>query len=107
MALRCQYFGYLPVGVAGGVYELPCRVGEVSGPFENTKKLLPAHSILGSIGERIFLIATSEINGHPKMQTLQTADHADCGVSRKLRPRKLRPQTLKTQTLWVSRKLRP
>ena len=27
-----------------GVYELPCRVGEVSGPFENTTKLLPAHS---------------------------------------------------------------
>ena len=33
-----------PVGVAGGVYELPCRVGEVSGPFENTEKLFPAHS---------------------------------------------------------------
>ena len=29
-----------PVGVARGVYELPFRVGEVSGPFENTEKLL-------------------------------------------------------------------
>ena len=86
MVLRCQYFLQLPVGVAGGVYELPCRIGEVRGPFENTKKLLPAHSpsislalgIFLEVGERIFLIATSKINGHPEMQTLQTADHADC-----------------------------
>ena len=40
---RCQYFRLLPVGVAGGVYELPCTVGDVSGPFENTNNLLPAH----------------------------------------------------------------
>ena len=33
-----------PVGVARGVYELPFRVGEVSGPFENTEKLFPAYS---------------------------------------------------------------
>ena len=37
-----------------GVYELPCRVGEVSGPFENTKKLLPAHSPSISLVLRIF-----------------------------------------------------
>ena len=41
-------------GIAGGVYELPCRVGEVSGPFENTKKLLPAHSPSISLVLRIF-----------------------------------------------------
>ena len=46
--------GILPVGVAGGVYELPCRVGEVSGPFENAKKLLPAHSPSVSLVLRIF-----------------------------------------------------
>ena len=46
--------GILPVGVAGGVYELHCRVGEVSGPFENAKKLLPAHSPSVSLVLRIF-----------------------------------------------------
>ena len=41
-------------GIAGGVYELPCGVGEVSGPFENNKKLLPAHSPSISFVLRIF-----------------------------------------------------
>ena len=44
----------VPDGVAGGVYELPCRVGEVSGPFENAKKLLPALSPSVSLVLRIF-----------------------------------------------------
>ena len=37
-----------------GVYELPYRVGEVSSPFENTKKLLRAHSPSISLVLRIF-----------------------------------------------------
>ena len=37
-------FRQFSVGGTGGVYELPCRVGEVTCPFENTKKLLPPHS---------------------------------------------------------------
>ena len=33
-----------PVGEARDDYKLPCRVGGVSRPFENTEKLFPAYS---------------------------------------------------------------